>query len=528
MKQVLHILRKDARHYWPEWAVSLALMVGFARHEIQSWRTGDVAIAGAWGIMRLEFLLSLTVVLLPIAWMLLVVRTVQAEALVGDRQFWVTRPYEWKKLLAAKILFVLLTVNVPLLILDCYLLERAGFAVFPHLAGLLWMQLLIAIAFFLPIATLATVTATLAQVGLATLLLLLYLIGMAYIGSKIPSSSFGSWTGSVLGAFYLAACVAVILLQYARRRTAVSRAVILGLGVVVVLFVVLTPYGRLVARAYPQLGPGDKPPVRLALLSPPRTQAVGPRLGDEVLIHLPLSVSGIGETSIVAVDGEMLKVTDESGTRWNSGWQSHRESLLPGQERTYADFFLPKRLFEQMTSSPVTVKITLAFTEYENKKGREFMVPAGRFELPGVGLCSAQPPFFTRRMHCLAPLRRPPSGLLSMEASETTCNPMGEETLAPPGAKAYGWIQGDDSHAPAEFGISPVKSFDISPALQNQVSVRPFPVVGICPGTPIRLSNPKPIRRARMELVFRGIRLSDYRLGEMGGATGAASFVRVH
>jgi len=29
---------------------------------------------------------------------------VHAESLVGDRQFWITRPYEWKKLLTAKAL----------------------------------------------------------------------------------------------------------------------------------------------------------------------------------------------------------------------------------------------------------------------------------------------------------------------------------------------------------------------------------------------------------------------------------------
>jgi hypothetical protein len=35
-------------------------------------------------------------VLLAISWVMLVMRAVHAEGLVGDRQFWLTRPYEWK------------------------------------------------------------------------------------------------------------------------------------------------------------------------------------------------------------------------------------------------------------------------------------------------------------------------------------------------------------------------------------------------------------------------------------------------
>jgi len=462
----------------------------------------------------------LTVVLLPIAWMLLVVRAVQGESLVGDRQFWVTRPYEWNKLLAAKVLFVLISINLPLLVLDCFLLHRAGFAVSPLIAGLLWMQVLIAIILLLPVAALATVTASLAQVGLAILLVLLYLIAVAYVNSKIPSAGFGFWTESVQGVLYLATCVVVIVLQYARRRTALSRATMLALGAVIFLFVVFTPYRALVARAYPQLGPGEQPPVQLALLPPPeaKDQRHGRDEENEVAIQLPLSVSGIQEKSVVVVNGEMAEVTDTGGTRWNSGWQLRGVFLFPGQKQTEVDFPIRKRLFDQMSSSPVTVRISLAFTVYEDKYGRELVTPAGEFALPEVGLCSARPPMFLRRIHCLAPLRRPSLLLISADMSRTTCQPMGEEIVPPQGEKAYGWIQ-SSADGPAEFGISPVKAVDLSLSYANRTPVRPFPVIGICPGTPIRLSTPEPVRRARMELVFSGIHLADYQLryGTVGG-----------
>jgi hypothetical protein len=73
----------------------------------------------------------------------LAVRVVQGESLVGDRQFWVTRPYEWKKLLLSKFLFLLVFLNLPLLILDVVLLAIAKFSPLHYAVGLLWMQLLI-------------------------------------------------------------------------------------------------------------------------------------------------------------------------------------------------------------------------------------------------------------------------------------------------------------------------------------------------------------------------------------------------
>ena len=513
MKQTLHIFRKDIRHYWPELAVSLALMGGFARDDIRSWRTGEGAVAvGGW-FFSPDMLFGLTVILLPIAWMLLIVRGVQGEPLVGDRQFWVTRPYEWSKLLAAKVMFVLVTINVPLLVLDWFLLHRAGFAVAPHIGGLLWMQLLMTVVLLLPVATLATATATVAPLGLAILLVLLYLIGVSYIASKIPGASFGFWTESVQGALYLATCVIVILLQYARRRTALSRVAILALGAVVLLFVVATPYGRLVAQRYPQLGPGQPPPVELVLLPPLQTK--GPQYGGneekEITIQLPLGVSAIQQNSVVAVNGQLAEVADARGTRWNSGWQPRGAFLFPGQKQTEAVFSVKRRLLEQMGASPLTVRISLALTVYEEKNSREFITPEGWFALPEVGLCSAQPPMFTRRIHCLAPLRRPSFLLISADMSATTCEPMGEEIPPPAGETAYGWIRGGDV-GPAEFGISPVKPVDLLLLQWNREPSKRFPVTGICPGARVHLSTPKPVRRARMELVFSGIRLADYQL----------------
>ena len=44
--------------------------------------------------------------LVPQMWLVLISRVVHDEGLVGDRQFWITRPYPWQILLTAKLAFI--------------------------------------------------------------------------------------------------------------------------------------------------------------------------------------------------------------------------------------------------------------------------------------------------------------------------------------------------------------------------------------------------------------------------------------
>ena len=109
--------------------------------------------------------------LLPLAAWILIARVIHAEALPGDRQFWRTRPYEWKSLLGAKALFILAFVSVPVLLTDILILLVYGFPLLPNLSGLLWSQLLLTVSLALPAAALASITVGLAQLVLTILLL---------------------------------------------------------------------------------------------------------------------------------------------------------------------------------------------------------------------------------------------------------------------------------------------------------------------------------------------------------------------
>src|SRR5262249_3401986 len=105
--------------------------------------------------------------LLSLAWACVVALAVLEEPLVGDRNFWTTRPYHWPSLLGAKLLFALTAIHLPLLAADVFVLSARGFAPAAYLGYLLWKQLLLFGALTLPAIALATLVRSFTQFVLA-------------------------------------------------------------------------------------------------------------------------------------------------------------------------------------------------------------------------------------------------------------------------------------------------------------------------------------------------------------------------
>ena len=320
MSQTLHILRKDIRHHWPEVLVSLLLLAAFVWNESAEW-SGNFASFGL-----LQILFSFVNTLLPLSWCLMIVRLVQEESLVGDRQFWITRPYEWPSLLAAKLLFLVVFVHLPLFAAQLLLLRRASFPIAPNLTGLLGMQIGLGLLFLAPI-TLAVVTRSLAQALIVAIGAFLVSLAVGSLASLVPSETMSSaleGSGSLQGSLLLAAPVAAILWQYARRRTWHSRTLLLAVGAVMFLADVVTPYRTLIERQYPLADSAHPAPVRLSVLppAPPVKKAPGPQkpLGNTVLISIPVHVSAVAEHSVVLADGMLVSMDGPGNLKWDSGW----------------------------------------------------------------------------------------------------------------------------------------------------------------------------------------------------------------
>jgi hypothetical protein len=509
MNQAWNIFRKDARRHWPEIAASLAALLAFAWLDIREWSHRDSFTASGFSILiASRFLPGLINALLPISWMFLIVRVVQSESLVGDRQFWIIRPYDWKQLVAAKALFVLAFINLPFFITDIFLLAQAGFHPAHYVVGLLWMQLMWILFLFLSAAALATVTKNIPQMLLAVLLIALYLIGMVALSQVIPSADAPSGGDSWLGLLEIGTALAVIFLQYSRRKVALSRWLIVGFCALMTLMMVATPHRSLVARAYP-LANGNLP-VQLALM-PVVTHDSGSysAYDGRVPISFPLSVSGLPQDSFLQLNGMIVTLTNADGFRWDSGWKVESLSIFPDQKKAQISFDLKQNAFDRLKSAPVTAHLLLAFTLYHSRNQREFTVPNGEFAWPDVGLCFSETQYWNR-VRCRVPLRKPTSLLITSETAASTCPVLRTSKPPKPGVFAHATVWGDSD--PAEMGISPVHEVDIYLTDWDQSdSSATYP--GVCPGTPLVLSDPEMVGRSRLELDLENLSLADYAVG---------------
>src|ERR1700689_3380304 len=130
MRQALHIFNKDVRHLRWEITLVLAMTAVFA--------SSDIAANQKLATDQDQ----LPKVLLSLSWLYLIGRVIHAEALPGNKQFWLTRPYSRESLFAAKVLFLLTFITLPMMVSDCVILGMSGLSPTEHLSGLLWEQVL--------------------------------------------------------------------------------------------------------------------------------------------------------------------------------------------------------------------------------------------------------------------------------------------------------------------------------------------------------------------------------------------------
>ncbi|HYM76905.1 MAG TPA: hypothetical protein VE377_13085 [Candidatus Dormibacteraeota bacterium] len=506
MNQVLNIFRKDIRHHWKEIAASLALLLGFMWMQLQEWAHSDVKAYDLGSIAIFGFLGQLVVPLVPISWMFLIVRAVQGESLVGDRQFWITRPYDWKNLAAAKLLFILAFISLPLFIADIFLLAKAGFSPLSYVGPLFWLQLIWMLILFLPTAALAAVTRSIGQMLLALLFVVVFVIALSALSEAISNSGFANFSANVIFLLTIATVSAVLLQQYSLRKTGQSRLMLVGLAAAIALVLVATPYRTLIAHEYP-LATAASAPLHLTLLPPP-PPSVGStyNFGNNMPVHLSFSVSGLPKDSFVLLNGRIITLTNSRGAHWDSGWLASRMPVFPDQSSMSADFYMKNDEYDRLKSSPVHAHLLLAFTVFHDKDQNQLIVPSGEFFLPGYGFCSASPRSWAAAS-CRVPLRIADYLVLTEEMAKSTC-PLGKnETPANPGDMARQFLENE---GPVEPGISPV---GIKQVILYDWTHSDRRIPGVCPGTPLTVSYPEETGHTRIELDFDNLPLPDRRPG---------------
>ncbi len=524
MKQILHIFAKDSRHLWLEILISVGLTAALGATSPHFWSPGATSYspAGMWGHFSVSatWLPGFLVVLVPFSWWILVSPLIHEERLVGHRQFWITRPYEWKRLLAAKMIFIVAFLYSPLSLAQCLVVARAGFNPLSYLPGLLYDLFLITSLVILPLVALATVTRNFARMTLAILGAGVSILAIAGLTSIFPGTEIATPFLDSLSIFLvICGCIMVIVLQYAARRPTLAWVVLaVTLGVVASL-ACAAPDQALMRRRYPA---GPAPGVVLATDNEAGGGAIvsvarGPH---DVVINVPMRVSGIAPRSMMI--SEALRVTLEApdGSHWTSFWQPTydrflAEKLLPGERIARAAFTMPRSLYEKLRPMPLRVHITMAFMRALQGETTTVSLPLDDFQVPGFGICTPQTGFFYKPYEiggivCRAPLRQPSLTFVRVSWSYDDCHAPSQERRNVDGEA---WV-GSLNILPAEFAIAPIWSDSIGFTNQDP-GYRSNEPRHICPGTPATFTSYQAAGRTQAAFDISGLVLPELSRGQI-------------
>ena len=319
MNSVLRIFRKDVRRLWPR----IVLVVGIeaATRWVQpAGPSGVVSTQG--GILGIETL----------AQWYLIASAIHEERLVGDRQYWLTRPVSWRALLAAKLLFFLVFIHLPVLTADVCALIARGESPAAHWAGLAMVQFF-TMGAVLCGAVVAAVSASMAQfVGELLAVVMIPVLIAVWLASLILRNANMNWGGvewlrfTMETTLAIAGTSAILALQYSARRTDLSRW-ILGVGAVAVGLTTWMPAWHAAFRLQSRLGEREPDAaIRIVQDAPrgglPTPLPVASWSKEPSVVEVPILITGVPAGMALWSDRIVATGALPGGRVWSSGWDS--------------------------------------------------------------------------------------------------------------------------------------------------------------------------------------------------------------
>jgi hypothetical protein len=452
----LHILVKDLRRQWREIGLFALICLEWAWQQTHPEN---------WSWLRQRELIPF---LLFGLWIFIVVRAVQGECLVGDREFWPTRPYRWWKLLIAKSLLLMVTLNVSLLLAECFLLRHAGIPISPQVfAGLLFLQLMFFVVVTFSTAAIAAITPSLVQWILTIAGMILFGIVLSWLPwDKLPITLSGeeNAASALGGVIIFGALLFLIVWQYARRGIWPARAA-LAVGILTVPAMILAAHLSFVRpMAYPvSSGSGFQIALRPAADGTRSYLVTRGPVFSEPTVRVPIIAVPEDPHIVMNVEGMRIWLHGDHGWKWDSGWKNKSFWLSANSAETNIDFDVPTKVLDQMRKAHASATIDLAYETY--RLTREVRVDTSRsqFDIPGVAQCSwkggGRYGISLVALNCVAPLRLPGLVVTRMQARESTCD-WGKENPVPADRFAVSVQSGNDA-MPADFDLDPVRTLQL-------------------------------------------------------------------
>ena len=376
---IWHILEKDLRLL--RWPVAIVTLVVAALARLDTWRY-DYEVGLAETVLN---------ILLPLAWSMLIAVAVHQEPLTSDTAFWLTRPYRRPALFAAKVVFALMAVHLPILVAHCVVLIAHGFS--PFTSVLLWKQVEILVVVTVPSLAIAAVTSSLAAfswcalaVGVCAMLLDAALT--ARVHSLVQSDPMAVLLTGVVIAI---GGVIVIALQYARRTRWLARSVGLGTAAGAILLYSYAPRDLTTEMTCAfEADLSGEPTVRLAS-NPSETLPGFYAPAGFVTVAVPVQVGGVDDTGIVAAEQIYVRVSRSGQEQWEqrkkTGLRPSASLALNWGPGSWQVLMLDRHRLN--ASGPTRVEGRATFRRFRSLPPVEMPSTFAHKDVPGVGRCSA-------------------------------------------------------------------------------------------------------------------------------------------
>jgi hypothetical protein len=384
MREALHIFKKDSRQQRVPIALMLLWTVLFTGVNVfvLNLRSVPSPVGPYGGVLFLERIAPF-VLCLGLGYLL--VRAVHADALFGDTQFWLTRPYRRSSLFGAKLLFVLAYVAAPLAVAQAVLPLMVGLPIDALVLPWILSQLLMVVVVAVPLLAIVSTTASIGWV-IASAIPILVAFSF-FVTSSLELGGLGWVRHSAAGIVPPVVAAVVLWLQYGRRKTRLSQLVLLvGLLVAMGASGVVAWESAFTAQQIVTGRPGTG--LSASLMPPPVAPFDVPRSLDQFQVRF--GIQGVSPDTLISCEAAQLTVLTGSGTSFRQPVRSVQGGRLTRASEGCTTFLVLTAAMKVPVASPVTLEGDVYVTVFDAE--RQTPLPMNeRTQVPDYGACMARP-----------------------------------------------------------------------------------------------------------------------------------------
>jgi hypothetical protein len=342
---------------------------------------------------------------------ILVAAVVHLDAIPGVRQDWLVRPIKRRDLLAAKLLFVILLVEGPILFTDFVGAAANGFPFAQSLSAALSRGVFWLATFYLPVLGFASLTRnfTEAVAGAVIAFVAFVVLMQAVVGHSegvVLRTSAGWLTELALTLTAFSGTAAVLSVQYFQRKTARARGLTIAAGLLALVAFVI-PW-RPVFAVQQRLSPNPGAASPIALTFNPDAgkyhELSGVRLDNRVYmsrfgveytaIYVPLSISGLPADAILNNDRATVQLTGADGKIVDLGAAAalrvRNEGPARARNSAHHSFYVRDDLYSRIQDQPVQLTIDYSLTLLRLSESHALAAIGAEQTISGVGRCGTK------------------------------------------------------------------------------------------------------------------------------------------